>query len=110
MTDFEQQCHELIKQIVLRNIDREQFAVFLFGSRANHSGSHSSDFDIGFLGEKSVPLQVFSRIYEEVEGSIVPFHVDLVNFNSADEAFKEIALQNIELWNSPKHINVSLVH
>ena len=55
------------KNIVLNHIDTDQYAVFLFGSRAANLSYRSSDLDIGVLGKKPLDRKVINSIKQEVE-------------------------------------------
>lgn len=94
------------KDIVLKNLDTGKYFVFLFGSRATNNYSHSSDLDIGILGDAPVERKQISKIKHELEESIVPFHIDIVDFYNVDENFKQTALQDIIVWNKPQHLKI----
>jgi predicted nucleotidyltransferase len=90
-----------MRDIVLKHIDTERFAVFVYGSRAANTAVRSSDIDIGILGESKVPAEILARIQNEIDESDIPFHYDLVDFSRVDESFKSIALQHIIPWTQP---------
>jgi predicted nucleotidyltransferase len=90
---------DLCKEIILNNLDRDTTSVFLFGSRADNTQRHDSDIDIGLISNKAIEIKTISRIYSIIEKSIVPYHVDIVDFTKVDQEFKKIALQNIVIWN-----------
>ena len=74
----------------------------MFGSRATHKSTNYSDVDVGILGKK--PLgKVYYKIINQIEESIIPYKVDIVDFALVDEKFKKIALQEIEIWNDPEY-------
>ena len=95
------------KKIVLSNIDTENYAVFLYGSRVTRQYSNSSDLDIGVLGKKPLEKKVILSIQKEIENSKIPFSIDIVDFYYADNKFKDTALKEIDLWNAPKHIDLN---
>jgi len=97
----------IAREIVLNLIDKENVTVFLFGSRAGNNFIHDSDIDIGFLSNNILDNKLFNRISESLEESLVPYHFDLIDFNKTDEAFKNSALKNIELWNKAKNISIN---
>lgn len=89
-----------ILEIIGKYLDLRRYKVFFFGSRVEGKGSERSDIDIGIQGPKEVPLEIFYRIKEELDEKIpVLYKFDLVDFNSCDEGFKEIALRKIEKIN-----------
>ncbi len=96
---FFDQSLSTVRSIVLHHVSQD-FSVFLFGSSASGNRSHSSDIDIGFLGQTALPQNTLRCIREEIEESYVPFGVDLVDFFNKPDSFKTIALQTIQLWQS----------
>jgi uncharacterized protein len=101
MTGYEKYIR-MTRDIVLSIIDKEIVTVFLFGSRAGKDFKHGSDLDIGFISNKKLEGNIFSRINEAVEKSFIPYHVDLIDFGKVDENFRRIALEKIEIWNKAK--------
>lgn len=96
---------DLVKDIVLKNIPKELYTVFLFGSRVSGANRFASDIDIGISGNKPLDKKVMYKIKDEIEESIVPFKVDVIDFFETSEKFKSKALKDIELWNKPKATN-----
>ena len=96
---------ELAKEIALKNLSNINVEVFLFGSRATSSELDKSDIDIGILGDKKVSSIIVSKLYEELEESIVPYHVDIVDFFNVDKEFRRLATQNKIVWKKKKNIN-----
>ncbi len=43
---------KIVREIVLRNIEKDRYHVFLFGSRADKTCNFSSDINIGIIGEQ----------------------------------------------------------
>lgn len=97
---------EEVKQITLKLVDCQHFAIFLFGSRARQPDNPYGDIDVGLLGEQSVSLELLSQLHEAIEASNVPLKVDFVDFKHIKQNFKNIALQNIVIWNKPSTITV----
>jgi predicted nucleotidyltransferase len=87
-----------IKSIVLKYFKDEAVRVFLFGSRANKTNKYNSDFDVGLmsLDGKEVNFDKYIQTKAELDELIVK--VDLVDFASKDDIFKEIALQDLVFW------------
>lgn len=90
---------ELTKEIILKHIDCKKFKVFLFGSRACGNEKFYSDIDIGILGKEKLNSVVIANIENELEESIVPYNVDIVDFSKVDKDFKRYALEKIIKWN-----------
>jgi predicted nucleotidyltransferase len=98
---------QLLKDLILKSIDKEHYAVFLFGGRARGRSGKAVDFDIGFLGDRPLSLDRLAELYHEIEESSIPFKVDLVDFFSADPQFRKIALSKIIVWNKPPTIKIN---
>ncbi|HEY4613355.1 MAG TPA: nucleotidyltransferase domain-containing protein [Bacteroidota bacterium] len=77
--------------------------VFLFGSRAGGHFTERSDFDIGIMlhepggNLRRVPLELMSRMNEEVEKIPLLQKIDLVDFGRVGEEFQSVALEKIIL-------------
>jgi hypothetical protein len=95
----------LAREIVLKNIDRSKYAVFLYGSMVSDP-LNAYDMDIGFLGQEKLPVETRISIEEELRESIVPFRFDLVDFKDTEEQFRNIAFKEVKVWNKPDHITL----
>ncbi|MGH9361292.1 MAG: nucleotidyltransferase family protein [Thermoanaerobaculia bacterium] len=100
---YEERYLALAREIILKHLDRDRVRVFLFGSRAKRAHSRNADLDVGILGPGPVDPKTLAGIREELEESVVPYHVDLIDFSQVDEKFKEEALREIVLWNPGKN-------
>lgn len=89
----------ITREIVLKHIDSSHFRVFLFGSRACGNARSNSDIDVGFLGDKPLGSDIIAEIEFELDESIVPFQVDLVDFSRVDNNFRKMAMKKIVEWN-----------
>ena len=98
---------DIVKQIVLKHVPNDAFAIFLFGSRAAGNAKPLSDIDIGILGTEPLPMIVKAHLDAELEESIVPFKIDLIDFYQVDKDFKKEALKKIQIWNCPKNIKLN---
>lgn len=98
---------ELTREIILSFIDKEEVTLFLFGSRAENNFKYNSDIDVGFISNKKIEQKLFSKIREALEESIIPYHIDLVDFGTVDKEFKKIALREIEIWNKAKDLSIN---
>ena len=98
---------DIAKEIILSHIDRDEYNVFLFGSRALDASHPNSDMDIGFMGKKALDHRIFRKIADDLEESLVPYHFDLIDFTKVDSTFKRIPLQRILLWNKAKNIPIN---
>jgi predicted nucleotidyltransferase len=100
--NYEKKYLDIIKNIVLSNIDRSEHFVFLFGSRARGSKKKSADVDIGIMGKKPIG-KIYYKIINEIEESIVPYKVDVIDFSLVDQNFKRITMEKIVVWNQTIH-------
>lgn len=105
------------REIVLRHVDQNKYAVFLFGSWAEHKGRKDSDLDVGVWGRSSLPGLIKSKISTDFEESVIPWPIDLVDFSCTDVDFNKVALQKIHYWNNPfgkdirsQILNKELIH
>ena len=98
---------DIVKQIVLNHVPKNEFAVFLFGSRAASNSNSLSDIDVGIMGTKPLPTLIMADLDSDLEESIVPFKIDLIDFYQVDQAFKNEALSSIQIWNCPKNIKLN---
>jgi uncharacterized protein len=107
MNDFEIKYLNIAKEIILKSIDKNKFTVFLFGSRADKTNLSNSDIDVGFIGDEPISSIILSKIYSEIEESIVPYHIDLIDFYKVDPKFKEMALKKVIIWNQTKDFKLN---
>lgn len=77
--------HELI---VLQILKKYPFTFYAFGSRAKGKPKKFSDLDLCFI--ENIPGNVLSHIDEDFEESDLPYKVDVINWNSCDESFKNL--------------------
>src|SRR6266498_3041697 len=96
----------LLREIVLKYVEKDKYAVFLYGSAVKNL-QRAHDFDIGILGGEEFSYKTRYKIQDEIEESIIPFDVDIVDFLKVREEFKKIALKEIEIWNKPKNIEIN---
>ena len=89
---------DITKNIVLKHLSTQHFNVFLFGSRACGNSKKMSDIDVGILGKEKFPIKLKFAVEEEIDESIVPFKVDIIDFFDVDETFKEEALKQTIIW------------
>lgn len=97
---------EEAREIVLSFEEIKEYAVFVFGSRADGSAHQRSDIDIGVLGKQALPAIIKLSIEEKLEESNIPLRVEVIDFYNADQAFKNQAFKNRIVWNLPKDIEL----
>lgn len=106
MNSYEEKYISLAKEIVLKYVPKNDYAVFLFGSRANGKSKRTSDIDIGVYGEIELPQMAKINLKDELEESSIPYYVDVIDFKTVSEDFKRIALQSIVVWHNPKNLTI----
>jgi len=106
MTQIE--VETLIRSIIGRYVDTNDFFVFLFGSRAAQTSRPNSDYDIGIFGEKKIPFALIAKIKDELDNYPIPVNIDIIDFSTVSDDFKKLALKEIKIWNKPKK-NLKLI-
>ena len=106
MTFLETKYLNLAREIILKSVPKDKYAVFLFGSRANGKSKKTSDIDIGIYWETPFPRIKKIIMEEELEESNIPYYVDIIDFNDVSEEFKKVALQWIVVWSNPKNFAI----
>ena len=78
----------IVRDILQRHVPDRQ--VVAFGSRATWTAKDYSDLDLAVMGEESLPLDISSALAEAFSESDLPFKVDIVDWASIDETFRNI--------------------
>lgn len=90
----EQQVLEMIRDVIRGFTDDLQgYTVFLFGSRAAGTMHPRSDFDIGVLGERPLPVGVFSRVADRLDELPTLYRIDWVDLGTVSERFRTEAMR-----------------
>jgi len=86
---------EILKQAakIISSEIEGNYQLFLFGSRAREIHDEKSDIDIGILTDSQISGKKWLNIQEKIEQIPTLLKIDLVDFNSVDEAFKKVALK-----------------
>ena len=88
-----------MRELVLEVASSLNCTIVLFGSRARGIHHSSSEIDIGFSGlSESLFTRTRDRILSELEESVIPHHVDLVNMDTAAQSFKSVAMKEVVVW------------
>lgn len=69
------------------------YKVYLFGSRASGNARERSDFDVGVLGDRPLPLKTFYEIEDIFEELPTLYRIDWVDLNRASPEFRDRALR-----------------
>lgn len=90
------------KNIIIETIKKHipECKIYLFGSRARKTHSEGSDIDLAVDSKKRIALHLIARIKEEIEDQNVPFFVDIVDLQTADENLKKEVKRDGVLWSN----------
>jgi len=89
-----------IMKIIFRHIDKDDCAVFLFGSFARRSERRASDIDIGILCKTPVKKSTLYLLREELEEEVYTLRkIDLVDFSDVkDKLFLKEVFKEVQIW------------
>jgi predicted nucleotidyltransferase len=71
------------------------YHAFIFGSRAQNTNRKYSDLDLGILGKASVSISKIAHIKNDLEESNLPYRVDLIDFTTVTDKFKNSAMRKV---------------
>lgn len=91
---------ELLKNkfllIIGKHLELKNYSIFFFGSRVEGKGNDRSDIDIGIEGKDEIPLEIISKIREEIDNLPTLYKIEIVDFKKVSPDFREVAFQHIE--------------
>jgi type I restriction enzyme S subunit len=79
---------EIVREILRRHVPNRE--VWAFGSRVKGTARPYSDLDLAVLGDQPLPLLVRAELAEEFSESDLPFKVDIVDWATTSERFRQI--------------------
>ena len=87
--------HPIIDRIaeIVRREMKENYRLFLFGSRASDGHDPKADIDIGIIADKPVEAKTMVNIKERLEQIPTLLKIDFVDFSSVSQDFRKIAMQ-----------------
>ena len=85
-----------VRSAIGKHLDLSEYEVFIFGSEASATPSPRSDIDLGIRGPHALDGAVLQRIRAELEAIPTLRTFDVVDFNSVDPSFRQVALQHTE--------------
>jgi predicted nucleotidyltransferase len=83
------------RTIITNILQKYPYTFYAFGSRTKGTQRLLSDIDLCFI--EPIPWNVRAHIDEDFEESDLPFTVDLVDWNRADDQFKKIVRPDLVL-------------
>ena len=94
MIDLDIKYLDLIRDIVKKNINCE---IRVFGSRVKNMNAKFSDLDIALVSDSVIDEKILYKIREEISLSDIPIIVDIIDWNTTQEFFQKIILENYEV-------------
>jgi predicted nucleotidyltransferase len=79
---------EMVRGILQRHVPERE--VWAFGSRVQGNAKPFSDLDLAVLGEQPLELSIQAELAEEFSESDLPFKVDIVDWATTSERFRQI--------------------
>lgn len=89
---------EKLKKDFLTFLKDEDVRVVLFGSRARGDFVNTSDVDVGIIIGKGVDRKKLILLREYIEELNIPYKVEIVDFSTVSEEFKQMALEEAVVW------------
>ncbi len=83
-----------IKNILIQHLSPKT-RIFIFGSSISQNKFH--DIDVGII-DGIIDKNRLSAIREALENSTIPYTVDVIDFNTVDEIFKNKVFKEKILW------------
>ncbi len=94
MIEIEKEQLEIIRQILKKYVPDAEIRIF--GSRYKHTNKEYSDVDIAIIDKEKINLSKIAKIKEEFEESNLKYIIDLLDWNTISEEFKEIIEEGYE--------------
>ena len=79
-----------------------QYEVRVFGSRVKWTAKEYSDLDLAVVGSKPFGLRQMRKLSEAFEESYLPIRIDLVDWHSVSDGFKNIIAEQYEVIQEAK--------
>jgi len=87
---------EEILAVLRRQLKKNHYRVFLFGSWASLNARTTSDIDIAILGTAPINDITFLNIREEIDNLPTLRGIDIVDLSKADKEFRDAVLEESE--------------
>ncbi|GJQ60238.1 MAG: nucleotidyltransferase domain-containing protein [Candidatus Scalindua sp. AMX11] len=89
---------EKLKEIISKYLKDEDIKVVLFGSRARGEFVNTSDVDVGIISGKRADRKKLILLREYIDGLNIPYKVEIVDFSTVSEEFKNMVLKEAVVW------------
>lgn len=97
--DIELQQWQTIQNILRQYLPDTE--VWAFGSRIKGNAKRYSDLDLAVITTRSLALATQSHLAKAFSESDLPWRVDIVDWASATEQFKQVILQDYAIIKNP---------
>lgn len=67
-----------------------EYEVWAFGSRVNGNAKPYSDLDLAIISKQPIPLPLLAEVSETFSESDLPWKVDLVDWATTSERFRQV--------------------
>jgi predicted nucleotidyltransferase len=86
MLQLSEQHHMTIAKI----LSSYPYRFYVFGSRVKGKARPLSDLDLCIKSDTPIPLKQLAQIDADFEESDLPFKVDVINWNTISQAFRQL--------------------
>ncbi|MFK5222940.1 nucleotidyltransferase family protein [Glaesserella parasuis] len=95
MIDLTEQQLHLVQRILATHLPN--IPVWVFGSRIKGTAKRFSDLDLALITDTPLTIRQQAQLESAFSDSDLPFKVDLIDWASCSENFKQIILQKYEV-------------
>ena len=100
MIDLAAHYLETVRSVLLAHVG--DCEVRAFGSRVTGHARPHSDLDLAIMGQRPQPWQTLARLREAFEESDLPITVDVIDWATATDAFRQSVSQQMEIVQAGK--------
>ncbi|MDQ0253419.1 putative nucleotidyltransferase [Evansella vedderi] len=87
-----------LRKIVTDTLSDENVRIYLFGSWARKEEKHSSDIDVAVECIEPITPNKWQELSERVEESTIPYHVDIIDLNTASSSLEKNIKKEGIIW------------
>ncbi|CAM3115005.1 nucleotidyltransferase domain-containing protein [Filibacter tadaridae] len=102
-TELREQILSELRSIINTTLSDLDVKVYLFGSWARNEEKQSSDIDIAVESCSQLPPSKWLELHENIEESIIPYNVDIVNLENASSALIQNVKREGVIWIDSKN-------
>lgn len=99
MIDLTEQQLHLVQRILATHLPN--IPVWVFGSRIKGTAKRFSDLDLALITDTPLTIHQQAQLELAFSDSDLPFKVDLIDWASCSDSFKQIILQKYEVLPCP---------